>query len=642
MFRAGHRPATVFLNRPARRKARLSVESLESRTLLSTATAVDPVMTPSITTITADRRGGGGISGGITNPTPYSSALTPSQIASAYSINQSATSGSGQTIAIVAAYNDPNIQADLAAFDAQYGLPAANLTVVNQNGQTTGLPPTDPNWSLEIAMDVEWAHSAAPGAKLVLVEANSASVSDLMTAVGTAAKMANVVTMSWGGSEFQGETAYDSVFANPKVTFVAASGDSGGAYGAEWPAVSPYVVSVGGTTLSLTSAESAWNGTSSRFSGTSGSGGGTSLYEPVPAYQKSVLGASATKRSTPDVAAVGNPSTGVSVYNTVPGTGQTGWFQVGGTSAGAPIWAGIIAAADQAHGSPLSSTQTLNLLYSQAAKPSTYAATFHDITVGSNYAGSASKGYDVVTGLGTPIASGIVASAAASTSLVKPASAPATVITTTPTTTTTTTTRTTPNAQEFVVTVAAAPVVATPAPIFVAVAPAATSVTAPAITPAAPVTSSAVTAVATLPALPVQPLTESFPSSRLSRDDGGRVAAKSNWRREPGLYIEPGVQPLLPSQEEALLAFELESLTSPWWAGPDVVDVAREVMGTEPSPSAAEADSEPMPVPLDLPEVSPTIAAGAAVAAWGLWEYRSRRSDRDRRRPIKWEAPTAF
>jgi hypothetical protein len=153
-----------------------------------------------------------------------------------------------------------------------------------------------------------------------------------------------------------------------------------------------------------------------------------------------------------------------------------------------------------------------------------------------------------------------------------------------------------------------------------------------------------VTAVATLPALPVQPLTESSRSARLSPDDGGRVAAKSNWRREPGLYIEPGVQPLLPSQEEALLAFELESLTSPWWAGRDVVDVAREVLGTEPSPSAAEAESEaePMPVPLDLPEVSPTIAASAAVAAWGLWEYRSRRSDRDRRRPIKWEAPTAF
>ena len=166
------------------------------------------------------------------------------------------------------------------------------------------------------------------GAKIVLVEANSASTSDLMAAVQTAAKQANVVSMSWGGSEFQGETAYDTAayFANPNVTFIAASGDNGGAAGAEWPAVSPYVVSVGGTTLSLTSSgttlsETAWNASGSRFSGYSGSTGGASLYESAPSYQVSALGSSVTRRETPDVASDANPSTGLSVYDSVPGNG---------------------------------------------------------------------------------------------------------------------------------------------------------------------------------------------------------------------------------------------------------------------------------------------------------------------------------
>jgi subtilase family serine protease len=428
MYRPRDRRPSVFSSYHPRRPG-LLLESLESRRLLSAVSGT--TTTPEVATVTADIGFRPGPGGGvpittITNPTPVSTALTPSQIAAAYSISQSSTTAGGETIAIVDAYNDPNIQVDLATFDSQYKLPAANLTVENQAGQTTNLPRTDAGWSLEIALDVEWAHAAAPGAKIILVEANSASTSDLMTAVQTAARQASVVSMSWGGSEFAGETAYDTAayFANPNVTFVAASGDDGGAAGAEWPAASPYVVSVGGTTLALTStgsilSETAWSASGSRFSGYSGSTGGASLYESAPSYQTSALGSSVTKRETPDVSADANPSTGLSVYDSVPGAGQTGWFKVGGTSAGAPLWAGIVAAADQARAAAgkaaLSSTQTLSLLYGISTTTAS-AADFHDITSGSNFVASAKPGYDMVTGLGSPVASNLVAAAATFTS----------------------------------------------------------------------------------------------------------------------------------------------------------------------------------------------------------------------------------
>src|SRR4051794_40141325 len=405
------------------RRPRLLLESLESRRLLSSS---GTTIAPFVTTLAADygplaaSSGAGSVVAAVTNPSPISSALTPAKLAAAYSINLSSSSGAGETVAIVDAYNDPSIVADLAKFSAQYGLPSASITVMNEYGQTTSLPRTDAGWSLEIALDVEWAHAAAPGAKIVLVEANSASTSDLMTAVQTAARQANVVSMSWGGSEFRGETAYDTAayFADPNVTFVAASGDDGGADGAEWRAVPPDVVSVGGTTLTSTASgstgsETAWNASGSSRTGYRGSTGGTSLYESLPSYQ-AADGSGATRRTVPDVSADANPSTGMSVYDSVSGLGQTGWFQVGGTSASAPLWAGIIASADQARVNAglgqLSSTQTLTLLYSLGGS-SSYGSDFHDITVGSNYAGSARTGYDLVTGLGSPIASSLVAAA---------------------------------------------------------------------------------------------------------------------------------------------------------------------------------------------------------------------------------------
>jgi hypothetical protein len=349
--------------------------------------------------------------------------LSPSQIAKAYGFNQInftsngtsvAANGSGQTIAIVNAYNDPTIASDLQAFDQTYGLPNANLTVLNQNGGTS-LPGVDPSggWEVEESLDVEWAHAIAPGANIVFVEANSNNFSDLLTAVQTAAAYPGVaaVSMSWGGGEFNGENSYDSYFATPSghsgVVFIASSGDSGAPV--SYPAISSNVLSVGGTTLSLDSSgnyqgESAW----------SGSGGGISAYEPLPSYQPGTYSngsstGTSTMRMNPDVAYDANPGTGFSVYDSYNYGTAAPWITVGGTSDAAPQWAGLVAITDQGRAiqgeSALNGAgQLLPMLYKLPGD-------FHDITSGSstgspNY--TAGTGYDLTTGLGTPIANYLV------------------------------------------------------------------------------------------------------------------------------------------------------------------------------------------------------------------------------------------
>jgi len=380
-----------------------SLEALEPRALLSAASLSD-------------------LSHVIATPAVSTSGYTAAQVTSAYLANNLSLittlkgtitgNGAGQTIAIVDAYNDPNIASDLATFDAKFGLSAANLKVVSETGSTTKLPTTDAGWSLEISLDVEWAHAIAPGASILLVEANSASFSDLLTAVKYAANYSgvSVVSMSWGTDEFNGETSYDSYFTSPAghngVTFVASSGDSGVT---SWPSVSSNVLAVGGTTLTLTSSggyagETAW----------SDSGGGVSKYEALPSYQK-MIGVSASGRVTPDVAYDANPSSGFLVYDSVPGNGSTGWIDVGGTSAGAPQWAGILAIANQGRvANGLGTlTQANAMLYTLYATKS--AADFHDITSGSNGHYSAAKGFDAVTGLGSPIVNALVSNLAIAT-----------------------------------------------------------------------------------------------------------------------------------------------------------------------------------------------------------------------------------
>ena len=202
--------------RPAFRRAKPEIDHLEPRALLSTAT-VEPtfVMRP---------LAGGGPGGG----------FTPAQLQEAYgyssiSFNGTAGTGANETIGIVDAYNDPNIQSDLNTFDTEFGVPATTVKVVNETGGTT-LPASDSTggWELEESLDVEWAHAMAPGATIMLVEASSTSDTDLLSAVSYASQHANVVSMSWGGGEFSGEQTDDTKYFDvPGVVFVASSGDSG-------------------------------------------------------------------------------------------------------------------------------------------------------------------------------------------------------------------------------------------------------------------------------------------------------------------------------------------------------------------------------------------------------------------------------
>ncbi len=352
---------------------------------------------------------------------------TPAQIEAAYGTSalNLTNAGSGQTIAIVDAYLSPNIQTDLSTFDAKFNLPAINLTVVNDGAtkqDRTG------GWQLETALDVEWVHAIAPMANIVLVEAaNDLTAADgsptaLLHAVTVAASQpgVSVVSMSWGVSEFSAESKYDSTFSTPNVTFVAASGDSGTP--PIWPAASPNVVAVGGTTLQSTTTsgvyvETGWgNGTRSSRSG--GSGGGVSKYESTPTYQLDSAGQYVTsvtaaqnsggKLESPDVSYDADPSTGFAVYDATNG----GWVVVGGTSAGSPQFAALIALADQMRAAAsqpaLSSTQTLTALYKDQGD-------FYDVTSGNNGA-AAGTGYDLVTGLGSPIANLLVPALASLTS----------------------------------------------------------------------------------------------------------------------------------------------------------------------------------------------------------------------------------
>jgi subtilase family serine protease len=343
---------------------------------------------------------------------PPSSAFVPSQIRHAYGFDQIANQGAGQTIGIVDAYDDANAEADLGVFSKKFGLPAC--TTANgcflKTYESSRKPVANANWSVETSLDIQWAHAIAPQAKIVLVEASTNNLSDLISSVDVAVKHgASSVSMSWTSNEFSTERSMDNHFVAGGVTFVAASGDSGS--GVNYPAASPDVIAVGGTSLTLDvrgnySAETAW----------SGSGGGQSVYEfePLVQAQLPIPEDSRGVRGIPDVSYNANPGTGYAIYDSTGVSGASGWFQVGGTSAAAPQWAALIAIANsmrvanrKAH---LSSTN--GALYS-AAKTS-ISANFHAVTAGVN--GScgqicdAAAGYDYVTGLGTPQAAVLIQS----------------------------------------------------------------------------------------------------------------------------------------------------------------------------------------------------------------------------------------
>lgn len=337
------------------------------------------------------------------SPNSGGSGLTPAQFRKAYGVDKLSNDGSGITVAIVDAYGNPNAQADLNKYDQTYGLTAGTVTTVYPQGKPGSV---DQGWALETNLDVQMVHAIAPKATIILEAAKSPTFVNLLGAVKNAYTKhgATVVSMSFGGGEFSGETsaAGDGIFAignNKGVSFTASSGDSG--TGAQYPAASPYVTSVGGTTLNVQSdgtyvSETAWNG----------SGGGLSAYENAPAYQVGFNKKS--QRGIPDVSMVADPNTGVSIYDSFGYNGQKGFFIVGGTSVAAPMFAGVLALANQSRTSTFKNAD----IEIYAVAKAHYATDFHDITSGSNGSCGAvcntHAGYDYVTGLGSPVADKLV------------------------------------------------------------------------------------------------------------------------------------------------------------------------------------------------------------------------------------------
>ncbi|HEY2460839.1 MAG TPA: S53 family peptidase [Candidatus Acidoferrum sp.] len=301
--------------------------------------------------------------------------------------------GGGGAIALIDAFDDPTAAADLATFSTQFGLPAANLTVVFSNGK----PAVDPSGGAEIetSLDIEWAHAMAPKAKLFLVEAPSLRLGDLFNAILVGANLVAAngggeVSMSFGSGEFPQENQLDNVFFNtPGVVYVASSGD---APGVQYPSASPNVVSAGGATVSRDSTtgrfllENTWQD----------GGGGPSQVELRPSFQNEVRQIVGAARGTPDISFDANPNTGVWVFDTNPVFGQ-GWFVLGGTSVAAPSLAGIINAAGSFRASSqLENHQIYNHLFDRDA--------LRDIIFGNcgiNIGDFALPGYDFCTGVGT-------------------------------------------------------------------------------------------------------------------------------------------------------------------------------------------------------------------------------------------------
>jgi subtilase family serine protease len=361
--------------------------------------------------------------------------LTPAEVRHAYGFDQIANQGEGQTIGILASWDNPTIQADLNTFSAMFGLPSSTVEKQYYPSNTVPVPPAGypllflEEFQLESSLDVQWAHAIAPKARIVLVETTD-SIDDLMQAANTAvARGASVISMSFGLPESVFSVArqhsLDQKLTKPNVAYIASAGDTGnyschGIASLCWPGTSPNATSVGGTMLHTDSkgnytSEEAWKGpgTSSSPGIVNGGGGGLSLNEDVPDYQKPFNPYS--KRSVPDVAYNANPNNGFPVFDSNSFLGSIGWQEVGGTSAGPPQWAALFAIANSVRKAAGKNTLSGSnpYLYS-AAKGAAYNSNYHDITAGTNSNGhcgplcSATVGYDFVTGLGSPNAANLI------------------------------------------------------------------------------------------------------------------------------------------------------------------------------------------------------------------------------------------
>jgi len=311
----------------------------------------------------------------------------PADLQSAYKL-ASATAGSGQTVAIIDAFNDPNAESDLAVYRSTFGLSPCTTAngcfrKVSQSGGTI-YPPSDTHWSEEISLDLDMVSAICPKCHILLVEANDSSFNNLGIAVNEAVKLnANVVSNSYGGLEFSGETRFAPFYNHPGHVITASAGDSG--YGPQVPAAFNTVTSVGGTTLNRASNARGWSETV-----WSGTGSGCSAFISKPSWQTD---SRCNRRALNDVSADANPSTGVAVYDTFH---ESGWLVFGGTSVSSPIIASVYALAGNAS----------SLTY--GSYPYSHRTSLFDVTSGSNgscggsYLCRAKVGYDGPTGLGTP------------------------------------------------------------------------------------------------------------------------------------------------------------------------------------------------------------------------------------------------
>jgi subtilase family serine protease len=324
-------------------------------------------------------------------PTGY----TPADLQTAYSLS-GLNAGNGTTVAIVDAFDNPNVESDLAVYRNTFGL--APCTTANgcfrKSDQRGGknYPAGDTGWGAEIALDVDMVSAICPSCNILLVEADNNSFTNLAAAVNYAATVSGVtaISNSYGGNEFFGETSYESPYNHPNIAVTVSAGDSG--YGAEFPAASRYVVAVGGTHLVLNA-----NGTRKSETVWSGAGSGCSRYITKPSWQTDP---GCARRTVGDIAAVADPATGVAVYDSYGSSGGLNWYVYGGTSVASPIIASVFALAGQVSGSA-------------AATLYQHSSAFYDVTSGSNgncghkpqtrYLCTGVSGYDGPTGLGTPI-----------------------------------------------------------------------------------------------------------------------------------------------------------------------------------------------------------------------------------------------
>src|SRR5579875_697215 len=360
---------------------------------------------------------GGGSTNSVTNGCPTNPTAgntypgyTACDVENAYALSTaSASNGSGETVAIVDAYNDPNAFNDVNTYRSEFGIPLlTNGTTFKQVNQTGGtkLPRNNGGWAQEISLDLDMVSAVCPNCNILLVEASSNSNTNLFTAENYAAAHASYVSNSYGESEFSGETSDDTYFNHPGVVITASSGDGG--YGVEYPAASPYVTAVGGTSLTKCSSTRGWCESVWSTSSTEGAGSGCSAYEAQQSWQNianitgnvdvsgtTTLEGNCAKRAVADVSATADPYHGVDVYDSYSYQGVSGWLVFGGTSVASPLVASVYALAGNAS----------SVTY--GSYPYSHTSSLNDVTTGKTAScGSdlctAVPGWDGPTGLGTP------------------------------------------------------------------------------------------------------------------------------------------------------------------------------------------------------------------------------------------------